>query len=347
MSAKTASHARPAARPLAALALAGAVLLAGCADLAPPEEVRDGVGIVPKERTTPTSRENIPWDGSTAGNANTKPAAAPCQSQDVRVEVNWRRPANDVVVGVLTVLNQGTEVCLLSTSPSVQLLDGAGQVLETTRPPPPKTAVGGATELVLKPTGEAQAELWWSEWCRDNPGPVAVQLRPAKDAQPLTSQPVRVLPPPCTGDAGSVLEAKQFKLPEAEGGVLYADATTLRIKLDLPDTVRSGEDLRYRVNLSNPGRWTVRLEPCPNFRDELQLPEGSLNGREQGWTSQSESWFRLNCASLGGRLSPGDEANFEMITKIPAGTAAGFAQLRWSLEANGRTIREEEQILVE
>ena len=343
MSASTGHVRGPAGWP-AVLVVAGALLIAGCAGATTQDDGREGVGVVPKDAgNTSTSREDIPWDGSRQGDTNTKPAATACRAKDVRIDVNWRRPANDVVVGVLTVVNQGAEVCLLATTPTVRLLDG-DQVLGTSRPPPPKTAVGGATELVLKPEGTAQADLWWSEWCGGVPAGVAVELVPARNAPPLRSEPVGMTPPPCVASSASVLEAKQFRLPDAGGGVLYADATTLKITLDLPNEVASGSELNYRVILSNPGKWTVRLEPCPNFRDELQLPTGTAG--EAGWTSTSKTWFRLNCASLGGRLSPGDSAAFEMITQIPDGTPAGFAQLRWTLEANHHTIREEEQILV-
>jgi hypothetical protein len=339
-------HIRGTALWLAVLAVVCALMIAGCARLSPERDSRDGVGVIKKDANTSTSREDIPWDGSEQGDTSTKPAAAPCGSKDVRLDVDWHRPASDVVVGVLDVTNQGTGVCLLGTTPSVRLLAG-DSVLQTSRPPPPKTAVGGATELVLKPGGQAKADLWWSEWCAATPEAVAVELRPARSAQPLRSEPVRVTPPPCTGAGTSILEAKQFQLPDADSGVLYADATTLKIELDLPNEAASGKPLNYRVILSNPGRWTVRLEPCPNFRDELQLPADSPDAREQGWTSTSKTWLRLNCASLGGRLSPGDSASFQMVTQIPAGTPGGFAQLRWTLEANHRTIREEQQILID
>jgi hypothetical protein len=348
VSAKTANDRGPTDWPgvlaVAGLLLVSVLLIAGCATATQQDEPGDGVGTVKKDRErTSTSREDIPWDGSRSGIASTKPAAAVCGSKDVRLDVAWRRPANDVVIGVLTIVNQGTEPCLLAVTPSVRLLDG-DQVLGTSRPPTPKTAVGGATELVLKPGGTARSDIWWSEWCADTPEAIAVQLRPSRGAAPLRTDPIRVTPPPCTGGGGSVLEAKQFQLPDEDGGVLYADATTLKIQLDLPNEVASGAELKYRVILSNQGRWTVRLEPCPNFRDQLQLPvEGN---EEQGWTTSSKDWLRLNCASLGGRLSPGDSASFLMETQIPDGTPSGFAQLRWTLEANNRTIREEEQFLI-
>lgn len=348
MSANTAIDRGRAGRPgvlaLTALLLASTLLIGGCASPTTRDDSGDGVGVVRKDRErTSTSKEDIPFDGSHSGIASTKPAAAPCGSKNVRLDVAWRRPADDVVIGALTIVNQGTDACLLAVTPSVRLVDG-DRILETSRPPPPKTAVGGPTELVLKPGGSARSDIWWSEWCADSPGLIAVQVRPARGAPPLRSYPVNVTPPPCTGGGGSVLEAKQFQLPDADAGVLYADATTLKIQLDLPDKVASGAELKYRVILSNQGRWTVRLEPCPNFRDQLQLPV--KGGGEQGWTSTSKDWLRLNCASLGGRLSPGDSASFLMETRIPDGTPPGFAQLRWTLEANNRTIREEEQLLI-
>jgi hypothetical protein len=322
------------------------LLLTGCARVAGPEQEDTGVGIIPKDPVPSTSTDTIPWDGSEAGNADTRPAAAPCRSKDVRVQVAWRQPDSSAVVGVLSVRNQGTEPCQLAMTPAVKLI-GDGVELGTNAPAPPRTAIGGASELVLKPSGTAEADLWWSDWCEQAPERVAVELQPSKGAAPLRSEPAKIIPPPCTDRAGSILEAKQFKLPEAGSGVLYADATTLKIHLLLPDTARSGEALNYRVVLSNPGRWTVRLEPCPNFRDEMQLPNASGELAEQGWTSTSKTWFRLNCASLGGRLAPGASATFEMITQIPEGTADGYALLRWWLEANKRPIKEEAQILIQ
>ena len=102
----------------------------------------------------------------------------------------------------------------------------------------------------------------------------------------------------------------------------------LVVVLNVPPTVRAGEDLRYEVTVGNGTKslfsWT---DGCPVFLATLQTPgpePKNVTGNHQ----------QLNCAPARD-LQPEEKATFEMRLAIPGEVPAGPWILNWSFTAPG------------
>jgi hypothetical protein len=87
---------------------------------------------------------------------------------------------------------------------------------------------------------------------------------------------------------------------------LPPDRKNLRVVLDLPDTVREHEPLRYTVRLINPTGKDIALAPCPSYQTAFSRVDS--NG-----TTGFGSIGRLNCSAAPAAVPAGGEVAFAMV----------------------------------
>jgi hypothetical protein len=89
-----------------------------------------------------------------------------------------------------------------------------------------------------------------------------------------------------------------------------------------------GQDLVYIVTLTNHGRQTLSLSPCPSYTEHLT----EVNGPN---TATSRSTYLLNC-QMAGQVPAGGSLSFQMKLHVPAQWSPGPAKLLWNLEVAGQ-----------
>jgi len=128
------------------------------------------------------------------------------------------------------------------------------------------------------------------------------------------------------GAIGQVLISKCSRNAVTAVGLAPAEPrpdalSRLSVRLDMPKTATAGQTLNFQVVLTNPGRKSIRLSPCPSY--------------EIGISVAGEHAYRLNCADS--VIAAGQSRVFDMEYMLPAGTQAGLAKIGWLLLNPSRT----------
>jgi hypothetical protein len=111
------------------------------------------------------------------------------------------------------------------------------------------------------------------------------------------------------------LSMSAFGLPErlVEPKAGPGTPGTLKVRINVPRTVRAGRTILFTVRLTNPTDVTVSLRPCPGYTDSL--------GRS----------FALNCDTVHA-IAPHSHVDYAMRLRMPEKyTQAGVAKVAWSL----------------
>jgi len=119
----------------------------------------------PSPRPTPTT-SSVP-----SPNTTTPITAPPCNTESLQLatsELNTDAPST-LNQGALTLLNQSSAPCELSTTPVFEIVGTTGVVMATTGP--------GKVENVLIRPGQVQsANLNWQNWCGADLRPLALHV---------------------------------------------------------------------------------------------------------------------------------------------------------------------------
>lgn len=327
------------ATALAAVLLASALVLLGCARPAEPPQPHRSVGHVPPASVTPPPARLrpgpvIPWRPAPPVKQRPALTVPRCRGTAMRTELTWHGLDQEAVTGTVQLGNGGAGACLLPVSPylSFELLDERGTVLPVTPPvsrPPP---LPHPNRVVLRPGGAVTAQVSWLNWCRSAPRAVAIRLPLSAGPRPQTSTsaPVAVTPPPCRQPGQpSTRDGEAFTLATRAAGTMYGDATSLDLRLQVPRSVTVRAALRYRVTLANRGNWIVPLRPCPNYTVTV-----NLLGPGGHWSVHHQHRYGLSCGVLGGALHPGEQAIFELVAAIPTDARPGRSLLSWMIEGH-------------
>jgi hypothetical protein len=298
------------------VALAGAMLLAGCSVIVPL------VGM-----TTPTSGA-VPWVAATAGPMVTASPEAiptgtpPCDISRLGVVVT-AGAGGGTVEGLATFTHPSDAwPCFLAGPPkSIGIrLEQSGRTVPVqydvrARPGPGDKVVRPSSPVTLDAEAQAQDLFIWSNWCGDPDAKIRFVFRTttgsgaasgisnATYGAPRCDQPG--LPTRITGYA--------FRAPPTE-------EVSMDVALDVPATAIVGQRLEYAVTISNHDVRPARLDPCPEYQEGLVLPKPP--------GPHVERWA-LNCEALPDVLWPGDRRRLAMQIAVPSDASPGPGTITW------------------
>lgn len=255
--------------------------------------------------------------------------AAPCTIDDLAIE-----PGTDgamgTVYGGLLVRNKAGQPCQVSGVPDVELLDGAGNIVQSTDPA--LLAQPGDLPIVLERDSWAVAQLGpiASNVCGGNESS-QFRLRidgrsnviPFAVGRPL--DPTSCDPSNNQAPGPGALAAQPFAAVQSNPDVANP-FDGLDVTLDVPPTVRAGDLLRYDVVVSaTADPQVITAGSCPIYSESL---------------GSEVDQFLLYCNGDDGILiSPGEPVRFHIELPVPPLTALGPATLSWTpIEPTGSTV---------
>ncbi|MGH7760487.1 MAG: DUF4232 domain-containing protein [Candidatus Dormibacteraceae bacterium] len=256
-----------------------------------------------------------------------------CTAHELIAMDDGSQGATGHVVTSITLAASGTSACFLDGTPSVTLLDSAGDdlafkqhdayfpasvlgraLLEPGPPPDPHMALkAGQASLsidwVSQPEaclGEAPAAIAGARISTPGGGAVTVEIASVPAAYA------------CQGLGVSSFEGLSMPVEKSPPPPLPSASLTV------PSSAHAGRAFRYLVTLTNHTAVSIDLVAnCPNYFEALITPAHvvSFTGKQ---------FYRLNCAPAG-TLAPGRSATFEIKLDVPADVQHGPYSLAFTL----------------
>jgi hypothetical protein len=93
---------------------------------------------------------------------------------------------------------------------------------------------------------------------------------------------------------------------------------TLEAHIDLPQSVRAGQTLRYTITLHNSTSVPVSLSPCPSYTETL------------GYPNNQAVTFWLNCDQVTA-IPPGGQVVYAMQLRVPSDAITDVSKFGWQL----------------
>lgn len=241
------------------------------------------------------------------------------------------------MVGWLDVTNVGPRPCLLDGTPRlIELRSGSSIIASVAYAPEPGPGPGESASpaaVLIRPGDRAGAMLMWTNWCaamRPVVGSLLVTLPSGGssiEARPSSPGPGFFGVPRCDQPtAGSTLTSWSF-VPEPPPPPPY-EPQPASVALSVPPSAAAGGDLAFVVTLTNDGTAPASLQPCPTYTEDLLVAGRALK-------PPASEQFQLDCAAIGGQLSPGASLTLQMHYPIPADVAAGPVELVWGMDPGG------------
>jgi hypothetical protein len=213
--------------------------------------------------------------------------------------------------------NSGSDLCLLRGYPTITAVTRAG-TRRTVRPMRGGTYFGRLVPAVMAPGDHVFLDLATSSACEGGRKPGTTYRRLVFRLP--TGGSVRAERVSITTVCG--LSMSEFGLPERYEPIAPARGTagTLRVRVRLPATVRTGSILRYTITLVNPTTTAVAFRPCPGYTQALYAG-GPFVHRS----------FALNCDSVHAIPAHG-RMRYAMQLAVPRQAVPGVAKFGWSLD---------------
>lgn len=227
----------------------------------------------------------------------------------------------------LAVLNRGSFDCLLPTSPSFELRDGAGRVLVT-------SGAAATASILLPPGWAAIGNIGYADWCTPPPAtPLHADLVVGSARLSIVAR-SEIPVPPCMAAPATPPPSLFYETPLTIPGSPSppetdpADTLPVKVTLSALPAIAPGATLDYTVTLTNisPFEKPLNLAAlCPTYVERLALP---------GSGTSTVAHLRLNC-DAGGVLEPNVPITFAMRLPIPADATPGAATLVWQMGDRG------------
>jgi len=318
------------------LTLAALVLIAACGAVHPPT----------------TSQGTVPWLPLPA-DLSPRPVAPPqavpvppgtpaCTLADLDGAFTGRNGAGGHVLASFAFSGRRSEACQVEGTPAVTLLDAAGRDLRfKDRAPFSPDELAGPALVEPGPApvegeglkyGQAGFTIDWVSQPEACPGEDGSQVSLVKvgiaNVGTLTLRlPAMPVAYACQGVGVGALAGPPAQV-EAPGEPPIPNPAIVA-----PSKVKTGEQLKYFVILTNPTKLPIDLRlNCPNYEEELfaDIVHGTppLGGKH---------FYRLNCKAAG-VLDPGKSMSFAMVLQVPADAAPGSYTLIFNIgNANAMT----------
>lgn len=260
------------------------------------------------------------------------PGTPPCASDQLAGAVLVAQGATGNFIAVIGFGNSGPAACYLDGSPSVTLIDAAGNDAGfRQRAPYMPAGVQGPALVDPGPApqpldtlkeGQAKFNLDWvtqPEACLGEKGVAISAARIALTGGGTLTVPLPPMPDGyrCQGVGVSSFEGPQ--LPD----VVAPPPALPGITIEAPAAATRGKSFDYVVTLTNDTQVPMNLAAqCPNYEEELLTSGGlPLGGKHI---------YRLNCAPAG-TLAAGASARFAMSLDVPANAPADIYRLMFNL----------------
>lgn len=277
----------------------------------------------------------------------------PCTGSQLQVDLLGSNGGTGHVFTTFGFSGLGPDACFVQGTPTVALFDGSGRRLPfNTRPPymPPLWMGPVLIELAPLPDphnalkyGQAALTVDWVSQPEPCPGGAGVQVAVAKITLPSGGPALTVALPTkplvaytCQGLGIGAFEGPLPTIDQQPPQPLPAMA------LQAPSSVRAGQELVYRVTMTNDTKLPMDLvASCPNYEEELFLNDG--NG---GPPLGGKHFFQLNCTPAG-TIKPNASVTFEMRFAVPRDAAPGSYTLAFMLGYwNAMTKWTNEQVII-
>jgi hypothetical protein len=262
----------------------------------------------------------VPWlDLRPARAPANPPLARPCRPRDLHARLFLQGETGSLVGGV-SVVNASHRACALVGRPQIALR-GAPAARLRIRPmawPAPRCcspdvlADPPGSLRALQPGKQADAYVFWSNWCRPPPARLEVRL-PTGGSIDL---PLRRAPRCDQPRQPSLLRVSRFE--PAVRQLPRSSRLPLRAVILRPPQPRRGRVLRYRVALLNTGATPFRFAAtsCPVYIEQL--------------ASSPPQAYVLNCRGVAA-VPPHGRAVFAMELRVAQDARVGPSDLSWEL----------------
>jgi uncharacterized protein DUF4232 len=294
------------------------VALTACA--AKPEPISQGSNPPPSAAPSaaPSADSAVPWIdqpgslslGSPMPGPALPTAGPPCAGSDVRPTYDGGEHGAGVVFHRFSFTNVSATTCALRGTPNVVATE-PGKPSVTATP----AALFTVVPVALPPGGQSQLEMQTMNECDANhsgAGPATTYhaLTIAIPGGGDVAVPVN-LDPECglyVGEFGVQAPDPVYPTPPLAGATF---------KLELPASVKAGDQLRYVVDIANPTDADMALDPCPSYL-------------EQGPGDPGKTPLQLNCDAVHD-VPAGETVRFAIQLPVPADTPTGPAQVCWTV----------------
>jgi hypothetical protein len=272
----------------------------------------------PVTQSTRSADDVVPWVARPGSIALGAPlpasplptAGPPCAAADVRAAYDGAEGAAGSLILLFTFTNSSTKTCALRGTPQVVATE-PGKRPVTATPVKLFTVV----PVALSPGGHTQIDMQTMRDCAANHG----------GAGPVSTYHALVMSlpgggqvtVPATVDVECGLYVGEFGVQPPDPVYPTPPLAGATFKLELPASVKAGDQLRYVVDIANPTAADIALDPCPSY---LQRGPG-----DPGKTP-----LELNCDVVHD-VAAGQTVRFEMELSVPVSTPSGQTQVCWTL----------------
>lgn len=258
-----------------------------------------------------------------------------CSIGDLRVNYDGGQGlGGGQLSATVSIINVGSNPCVLQGFPGLVLLDARGNVIKTTpsgylitdRSDPVLLAGRGQTRQAYVPFAWPAIDMTaGGAECPSAQTAAAIRLTiPGGGTQTIRAiqpadGPIRASISPCRG----LIAVGAFQAVEPS---VEPTPHPLSYKVALPASVRAGSNLAYTVTFTNTTSAPVAFsDPCPNYHEDLYYGPG-VTGPPLG-----KHFYSLNCQPVKA-IAPRASVTFAMVLDVPATASAGEYTLLWAPE---------------
>jgi hypothetical protein len=285
------------------------------------------------------------------------PAGAPlCAAADLRPERLDDRQQGSRRRVRLTLRNVSDRLCEVGGFPDFDLVDANGAAVTFA-----VDRLGGGRSMGIPPDRLVSTDAEWTAWCRADPGPLRMRLRPPGGGVVTTAAGF--------GVAACQLDETLARVegPAGEGRLLLREwsglhalgspKSVLDAAIEAPASVRPGERLEFAVVLTNPTDRAVPLADgtvkvlaldggrgpdCPVYAMRLDVLPDDTSGRTEpgvarpvhprlAWDSVQRV---LDCEAMP-EIAPHASVRFRLALAVPSDQPLGTGWLSWDADSYG------------